>query len=193
MILIRKRSRGPARCFGDVEAYMLLSFLNEEGKTSRRRAAEYIDIGEGSVRKIADIMMRAGLVEIFQTGMFISDYGKELITLLPLRMINMEPVDCVVGSSQQAVLVKDVSEKITNGMAQRDAGIRAGSSGCTTFVFRNGKIIMPPGWDVEKASPSLSEIIAKTGITENDALIIGGDAHPPLARKAALTAAMELI
>lgn len=194
MMLIGKTSRGHARSFGDVETYLLLSFIEDNGRVSRRRASEHIGIGEGSVRKIADILVRAGLIEIFQTGMSITDYGKEFMSLLPIRMVDIEPIDSVVGSKQQAVLVKGVSDRITNGMMQRDAGIRAGSLGCTTFVFRDGRMTVPPDWDVDKESPGLSVSIVKaSGMTHNDTLIVGGDDHFPDARKAALTAAIELV
>ncbi|MDR1404985.1 MAG: hypothetical protein LBJ20_05420 [Candidatus Methanoplasma sp.] len=194
MELIGKMEHGPARRFGDAEVYLFLSLLKEGGKISRRGAAEYLGLGEGSVRKIADIAKKAGLIHVFQTGIRMSDYGDEFLSGLPLRMVNMEPIDSVVGSSQQAVLVKGMSYKITNGMMQRDAGIRAGSSGCTTFVIRNGRMTVPPDWDADRESPELSELIRNvSGMAEDDVLIIGGDDDPPKARTAALTAALELL
>ena len=86
-----------------------------------------------------------------------------------------------------------VGKKIENGMQQRDAGIKVGASGCTTVVIRNGELMIPPDWNLDKERPEVAAKVREiTNITEDDAIIVGSAYDQHTAVVAALTAAFEL-
>jgi hypothetical protein len=112
---------------------------------------------------------------------------------MPIRVINLDVGDSVVGEYTQSLLVMGVSDKVFNGMQQRDAGIKAGATGCTTLVIRDGRLLIPPDWNVDEENPHLAkEIREDVGMTESDVIIVGGGKTMPLAIEAAVTAALEL-
>lgn len=99
-----------------------------------------------------------------------------------------------MGEYRQAVVVKGAGCRITNGQAQRDAGIRVGSEGCTTLVYRDGRLTIPPDWDVDSRDPMTALSIRKVKeFGPDDAVIIGCGNTMRIARNAAATAALELI
>jgi hypothetical protein len=90
--------------------------------------------------------------------------------------------------------VYGVGNRIVNGMEQRDAGIKAGAFGCTTVVLRDGKLMIPPDWNLDEQSPELAYKIRKeSGITADDAIIVGSGPTKVVAIEAALNAAFELL
>ena len=79
-------------------------------------------------------------------------------------------------------------------MQQRDAGIKAGAEGCTTIVIRDGKLMIPPDWNMDEQTPELAYKIRKdTGITADDVIIVGGGSSKIAAVEAVLNAAFELV
>lgn len=91
-------------------------------------------------------------------------------------------------------MVKGAGDRITSGQAQRDAGIRTGSEGCTTLVYRDGKLMIPPDWNLDSEDPMTAIRIRKVKEFEpGDAAIIGCGKSMRMARNAAVTAALELI
>ncbi len=100
----------------------------------------------------------------------------------------------VVGEYRQSVVVKGAGCRITSGQAQRDAGIRAGSEGCTTLVYRDGRLTIPPDWDMDSKDPMTALTVRKVKeFGPGDAAIIGCGSTMRIARNAAVTAALELI
>lgn len=100
----------------------------------------------------------------------------------------------MVGDFRQSVIVKGAGPKITSGQAQRDAGIRMGSDGCTTLVYRDGRLTVPPDWDLDANDPMSALRIRKVKeFGDDDAVIIGCGKSMRMARNAAVTAALELV
>ena len=98
-----------------------------------------------------------------------------------------------MGKFQQAVLVLGGADKVVNGMEQRDIGIKVGGEGCTTIVIRDGNLMIPPDWNLDEKDPEVAYKIRKeTGITQSDALIIGGGDTHVSAVEAAVSAALNM-
>ncbi len=159
----------------------------------RKKLSEMVGIGEGSMRRIIDTLREWEMIDIKQTGIKISREGIGFLSELPLKVLDINIGDLVVGDHQQALLVKGVAHKIENGMQQRDAGIRAGSEGCTTILYRDGKLLMPPDWDLDVNRPGLAGIIRSIeDMEEGDVIIVGGAFERLGAVNGALSAAFEL-
>ena len=185
---------GPMFRFTDANVYYFLYLLADGKRLGRKKLAELVGVGEGSMRRILEKFRDWNFVSIKQTGISITKAGLNFLDQLPLRLIDVNLGDSVKGDFSQGVIVYGVSSKIVNGMQQRDAGIKAGAEGCTTIVIRDGKLMIPPDWNMDEKTPELAYKIRKdSGITPDDAIIVGSGASKIVAIEAALNAAFELI
>jgi hypothetical protein len=185
---------GPMFRFTDSDVYWSLHLLSDGRRMGRKKLAESVGVGEGSMRRILEFLRDHDYILIKQTGITITARGKAFLEKIPIRPVDVNIGGSAVGTYQQGVLVSGAAGKIVNGMEQRDAGIKAGAEGCTTLVIREGRLMIPPDWDLDKESPDLAYSIRKeTGITNEDILIVGSSMDFSAAIKAALTAALELI
>lgn len=194
MKIIDAPQYGPMFRFTDASVYWALYVLSDGKRMGRKRLSEEIGVGEGSMRRILNTLKEWEMILIKQTGITITRNGLEFLEKTPIRVIDLNAGTLVLGEHTQAILVKGVAEKVGNGLKQRDAGIRAGSLGCTTLVIRDGKIFLPPDWSIDDNEPELAAgIHANSMVADGDAIIIGGADDRNTAINAALTAAFELI
>ena len=185
---------GPMFRFSDANVYYSLYLLADGKRLGRKKLAELVGVGEGSMRRILEKFRDWNFVSIKQTGISITKAGLNFLDQLPLRLIEVNLGESVKGDFSQGVIVYGVSSKIVNGMQQRDAGIKAGAEGCTTIVIRDGKLMIPPDWNMDEQTPELAYKLRKeSGITPDDAIIVGSGASKIVAIEAALNAAFELI
>lgn len=185
---------GPMFRFTDANVYYSLYLLADGKRLGRKKLAELVGVGEGSMRRILEKFRDWNFVSIKQTGISITKAGLVFLDQLPIRLIDVDLGQSVMGDFSQGVIVYGVSSKIVNGMQQRDAGIKAGAEGCTTLVIRDGKLMIPPDWNMDEKTPELAYKIRKeSGITEDDAIIVGSGNSKIVAIEAALNAAFELI
>ncbi|MDR0523246.1 MAG: hypothetical protein LBG62_02340 [Candidatus Methanoplasma sp.] len=194
MKIIEVPQFGPMFRFSDANIYWALYLLSDGKRVGRKKLADSIGIGEGSMRRIVDTLKERSLVTIKQTGMTITKAGIAYMNKIPVKVVDVRLGDSAVGEHSQGVVVLGVAGKIQNGMQQRDAGIKAGASGCTTVVIRDGALMIPPDWNIDRENPDLAYKIRKdTWLTQNDVLIVGSGQTQALAIEAALNAAFELI
>lgn len=186
---------GPMFRFTDANVYYSLYLLSNGKRIGRKKLAEDVGIGEGSMRRILEKFRDWNFVTIKQTGITITKAGLDFLNQIPLRLIDIQLSESsTIGEFSQGVIVFGVGSKIINGMEQRDAGIKAGASGCTTLVLRNGNLMIPPDWNLDEKSPEIAYKIRKdSGITVDDAIIVGSGSSKIVATEAALNAAFELI
>ena len=186
---------GPMFRFTDANVYYALYLLAGGKKIGRKKLAELVGIGEGSMRRILEKFRDWNFIVIKQTGITITKAGLDFLDQIPLRLIDVQLNEAsTVGEHSQGVIVYGVASKIVNGMEQRDAGIKAGASGCTTLVLRDGVLMIPPDWNLDEKSPEIAYKIRKdSAITSDDAIIVGSGSTKTVAIEAALNAAFELL
>ena len=143
------------------------------------------------MRRNIDTLKEWDFINIKQTGITITKAGLSFLEQIPIRPVDIYIEGSVAGQFQQGILVIGCADKVVNGMEQRDAGIKVGADGCTTIIIRDGSLMIPPDWNMDEQTPELAyNIRKKTGITQNDALIVGGGETQMLATQAAVTAAL---
>ena len=192
MKIIESPQYGPMFRFTDANVYWALHILSSGKRMGRKRLADEIGVGEGSMRRILETLREWEMIQIKQSGITITRSGMGFLSEIPLKVIDVDLGDSIVGDYSQSVLVFDVADKIQNGMQQRDAGIRVGATGCTTLVIRDGNLIIPPDWNMDVERPEIAKNVRATGITDKDAIIVGSGNDQRTAMMAALTAAFEL-
>ena len=192
MKIIESPQYGPMFRFTDANVYWALHILSSGKRMGRKRLADEIGVGEGSMRRILETLREWEMIQIKQSGITITRSGLGFLSEIPLKVIDGDLGDSIVGDYSQSVLVFNVADKIQNGMQQRDAGIRVGATGCTTLVIRDGNLIIPPDWNMDVERPEIAKNVRATGITDKDAIIVGSGNDQRTAMMAALTAAFEL-
>ena len=193
MRLIDAPQYGPMFRFTDASVYWALHVLSDGKRMGRKRLADEVGVGEGSMRRILNTLKDNNFVDIKQTGITITRTGLAYLSDLPIRVIDADASKIVLGEFSQAVLVKGVSESIDNGLKQRDAGIRVGALGCTTLVMKSGELLLPPDWSVDKNEPEVAENLKSvSNMVDGDIIIIGSADDKISAINAALIAAFEL-
>ncbi len=193
LLLDVDRSGTPHR-FTDADAFLLLEILSKNHGMSRKELSRYLGLGEGSVRTLIEKLKEFDLICVKQTGITIRPQGSEILRSLGIRSTDLSVGEYVMGEHQFGAVISDSSEKVFNGIDQRNIVIRTGGEGCTTWVNREGRIVMLPDWDVDTHEPSLSRTIrehAKMG--EGDVLIVAGGDTERIAMISAITAALDLI
>ena len=179
--------------FNDANVYWSLYVLSGGKSMGRKRLAQEVGVGEGSMRRIIDTLKEWEFILIKQTGITITKAGLDFLKQIPIRPMEITVPDIVVGECQQSVLVLGVASKVKNGMEQRDVGVKMGAQGCTTLVIRDGALMMPPDWNLDEKAPDTAAMIRKeTGMTADDVLIIGGAECKTNAVEAAVSAALAL-
>lgn len=185
---------GPRPNYCDADIYWMLRILCDRGRMGRAELSEVLEMGEGSIRSVIRKLREAGLISLFQTGTRINGSGIAFLNALPVIPADVNPGDIVLGECNQAVIVKNAADRISIGSEQRDAAIRAGGTGCTTVIYSDGKLMMPPDWNLDENSPDVASSIRSLDLMEeNDVLIIGSAKNIHDARNASVTAALELI
>lgn len=193
MKIIDEPQFGPMFRFNDANVYWALHVLSSGRRVGRKKLAEEIGVGEGSMRRIIDTLKDWDFILIKQTGITITKSGQAFLDQMPIKVLDIQLEGSVVGRYQQAILVLGCADKVVNGMEQRDAGIKVGADGCTTLVIRDGKLMVPPDWNMDEEDPEMAYRIRKeSGMTQSDALIIGGADTKAAAIEAALSAALQL-
>lgn len=192
MKIIESPQYRPMFRFTDANVYWALHILSSGKRMGRKRLADEIGVGEGSMRRILETLREWEMIQIKQSGITITRSGLGFLSEIPLKVIDVDLGDSIVGDYSQSVLVFNVADKIQNGMQQRDAGIRVGATGCTTLVIRDGNLIIPPDWNMDVERPEIAKNVRATGITDKDAIIVGSGNDQRTAMMAALTAAFEL-
>lgn len=193
MKIIDEPQFGPMFRFNDANVYWALHVLSSGRRIGRKKLAEEIGVGEGSMRRIIDTLKDWDFILIKQTGITITKSGQAFLDQMPIKVLDIQVEGSVVGQYQQAILVLGCADKVVNGMEQRDAGIKVGADGCTTLVIRDGKLMIPPDWNMDEENPEMAYKIRKeSGMTQSDALIIGGAETKAAAIEAAVSAALQL-
>lgn len=193
MKIIDEPQFGPMFRFNDANVYWSLYVLSDGKRMGRKRLAEDVGIGEGSMRRIIDTLKEWDFISIKQTGITITKAGQNFLEQMPMEPVDLFLKDSVIGDYQQAVIVRGCAGKVNNGMEQRDAGIKVGATGCTTIIIRDGKLMMPPDWILDEKQPDVAKKIRDDyHFGPDDALVIGGGNSKSSAVEAAITAALAM-
>lgn len=194
MLFLSQPRFGPPYRFDDTDLFSILDFLHLGKRVGRERISEYLEMGEGSTRKLVGIMRDYEMLKIEQPGITITRFGKKIYDMTGMRLVDVHVSEHVLGDYQTGVVIKNVSEKITDGVEQRNTGIKTGGYGCTTMVMGNGELFIVPEWNLSKNEPDLADLIKKQcRLEDDDTLIIGGGDTMRKSRVSAVTAALDLL
>jgi len=185
--------------FDMVHVFKTLQLINENGHVSREKLCEELELGEGSIKTLMRHLKMQHLIESTNAGTKMTKKGNsfysELLTSIPSE-ISLSKCAVTLGKFNFAVLVKQMSSMIKDGIAQRDTAIRMGASGATTLLFKDNKFLIPQtDFDSLEDDYQLSEqLIKNLRPQDGDVIIIGSDNYSRMkAEFAAKSAALITI
>ncbi|MGB8188404.1 MAG: DUF4443 domain-containing protein [Nitrososphaeraceae archaeon] len=185
--------------FDMVHVFKTLQLIQENGHVSREKLCKDLGLGEGTIKTLVRHLKMQNLIESTNAGTTMTKKGNsffsKLLSLIPSE-ISLSKCAITLGKFNYAVLVKQMSSMIKDGIAQRDAAIRMGASGATTLLFKDNKFLIPQTYfDSLKDEHQLSEqMIKNLHPQDGDVIIIGSDNYSRMkAEFAAKSAALITI
>ena len=185
--------------FDMVHVFKTLQLIQENGHVSREKLCEDLGLGEGTIKTLVRHLKMQNLIESTNAGTKMTKKGRsffsELLSSIPSE-ISLSKCAITLGKFNYAVLVKQMSSMIKDGIVQRDAAIRMGASGATTLLFKDNKFLFPQtDFDSLKDEHQLSEqMIKNLHPQDGDVIIIGSDDYSRMkAEFAAKSAALITI
>ena len=184
--------------FDMVHVFKTLQVIQENGHVSREKLCKDLGLGEGTIKTLVRHLKMQNLIESTNAGTTMTKKGNsffsELLSSIPSE-ISLSKCAITLGKFNYAVLVKQMSSTIKDGIAQRDAAIRMGASGATTLLFKDNKFLIPQtDFDSLKDEHQLSEqMIKNLHPQDGDVIIIGSDNYSRMKAEFVKSAALRTI
>ena len=193
-----KIAPGRAPSFMEAHVIKALEVIGSGEAVGRIRLSKMLGLGEGEARTLVKHLRNEGLIEVSRSGIFLSEFGKEVFSDLRSQMgkeVEVPESSLTVGPFNTAIIVRNVAHMVRKGVEQRDAAIRVGASGATTLIFRNKRLIIPGvSDDILRDAPMIQDLlVSRLKPGENDVIILGSANAKQTAELGAKTAAFELL
>lgn len=193
-----QRAAGPHPSFTVFDLWKSFELIAERGSIGRKSLAEELAIGEGAIRTMVSRLKNSGMISTSKIGCSLTDRGSEIwkkFQMVIPRKVEIARNDLTTAPYNVAVQVRGRSERVRNGLEQRDAAVAVGGRGAVTLVFKGGRLIVPMvSEDLSKDYPAaFHQISERMKLEESDAVVIGGGENPKSAERGALAAAWTLI
>ncbi len=195
-----ERERGPIPSFVEPHLLLVLLVTGESGRIGRQALAKRVGLGEGAIRTILKRLRDDGYIQANASGCSLTRGGLAaygaLRKLIPGRL-KLDATTLTVGKKQVALLVRGGGSRVGNGIPQRDAAIKVGASGATTYLLHDSRFKIPgDSSDCERdfPSPIWKKLRRELGPNDGDAIIVcGAEEEELLAEIGALAAAITLL
>src|ERR687888_1423320 len=158
-----------------VHIFKVFQLLNKNEHVSRTSLCHELGLGEGSARTLLKHLKMQNLVQSTNGGTRLTQKGKtlssELLQSIPSEA-NIPKCSIALGKFNHVVLLKNYSFAIRSGIEQRDAAIKMGALGATTFLYKEHKFVMPGAYSdrdsLQKESYIVNLLINKLNPEDND-------------------------
>ena len=183
------------------EPHLILAVLitGDSKLIGRQALAKKVGLGEGAIRTILKKLKEDGYMDTNASGCYLTKKGtlayKALQSTIP-RMVHLDPTELTVGKQQVAILVRTRTPKLIYGVEQRDAAIKAGAAGATTYVIKASKFQLPGGsknCETDFPGPVWKTLRTKLQPLNGDVVIVCGSNKETTSNVGGLSAAMTLL
>lgn len=188
----RNRYGGPIPKFTDYHIWKTLMFLDTEIPLGRKKLSSMLMIGEGSTRTIIGILNEQKYIQIDRSGILLNQKGKQLKDSVYFDVAPVVTSEVTINTCDCAVRIPFASNRITFGCEERDVAIKAGATGATTLICKNGSLTFP-GSDYPVSKTIERTLRDKLDIGNDDVIIIGTASNPEDAECGAVSAALNVI
>ena len=188
----RARRGGPIPKFRDYHIWKAMWCLSKVNPLGRKALATMLNVGEGSTRTILNILQEAGLILIRKNGVMLTPEGRNVWGDMRMDFAHVQIEGVTLGPCNCAVMIPHAAVRVHDGSSERDAAIKAGALGATTFVYNRDTLMFPDN-TVSVGAKIQKAIRAALPLHDGDAVIVGTANDPDTAEEGAVTAALQLI
>jgi len=196
--LICEKAPGPIPSFTMLHMLKMLELTAMKSPIGRSKLSKELKLGEGAIRTMIKRLRENGLITILKGGCTLTNKGKEVweaySKIFP-KKVKLEKNELTLSNCNIALLVKNLGDKVTGGMEQRDAAIIAGAKTATTLIMKDGKLIVPfVSHNVAKDFPqAYKQIITLLAPEDKDVIVISGADNWENAEYGALAVSLLLL
>ncbi|UCD45617.1 MAG: hypothetical protein JSV27_03780 [Candidatus Bathyarchaeota archaeon] len=191
---ISEERPGGTPAFMEAHVLKALELLGSGEGLGRQQLARTIRLGEGTVRTLIRRMREQDLLETSRGGMKLTAKGERLVIALKEYLVStaFPETTLTVGRENFAVMVRSAGGEVRKGIEERDAALIAGAEGATTFVYTDGRLLMP-GFNTEIDALTKVQLMGLLEPEEGDVIIVGSDEDTFRAEFGAKSAALKLL
>ena len=166
---------------------ILRCFLKIDKDTSRLELVKKLQLGEGTVRTILDVLKNNSLIKSTQKGHSLSEEGNKVLNRVKKDIELLEKIEYkeYKNLKSQAIVVRN--PKLEKTTQLRDKAIKNGAEAALILLF-DGKLKMP-GF---KFQEDFSELENCYNFKNKDVLVVTFASSSKLAEQSALSVALEL-
>lgn len=194
---VKQKAAGPTASFTELHLAKAIDVIGRE-RIGRLGLSRRLGLGEGTTRTLIDRLLEARLVKISIRGCELTGRGlsimKDLDSKLgPKARVPRSPI--TVGPYDFGILVRDAANRVSGGIEQRDAAVRAGANGAVTLLFNDDQLLMPSaeGSKTKQSPDAVGQIVKNFRPEENAVIMIAGGDTERLAENGAWAAAWTLL
>jgi len=175
--LVLGKAPGPSLSFSVYDVIRALRIIAEAGSIGRGKLSEKMELGRGAVRTLLARLSGAQLISTSRSGCSLTAEGekvwKRIEEVIP-HICEIDRNELTFAEHNILIHVRDRGSKITKGLEQRDAAVRAGAKGAITLIYRDRKLILPSiTGDAAQSYPiACQQIFNLMDLKENDVVII---------------------
>ncbi|MGQ9721009.1 MAG: DUF4443 domain-containing protein [Candidatus Jordarchaeum sp.] len=183
--------------FNSYDVLMVLLFLSEKKyPIGRYTIKEQLKLGPGVVRTLLRRLAQLNLIKpIGKKGHVLTEEGEETVKEIRKLIVEEKKLQesnlVIRGENSYGIRLINASNKISDGLGQRDRAIQVGAEGATTIICKKGKLTIPSIRDLNQEEEKM--IREAFNVHEGDTIIITSADNELIAWKAALAAALNLI
>ena len=171
--------------------WKMYSIIAKEYPIGRKKLAQILHLGEGTVRTIMDKMKEDGSIDLSRRGASLTEQGRRRLDSLSIESKQVDINGLTLGEINCAALARGMAFRVNDGCEQRDDAVQGTASGATTLIRKDGRMIFP--CDDRYPDQSISDMLNQLfRIHDGDALIIGYGNSYESAERGAITAALKL-
>lgn len=183
---------GPLPRFAKFHVRRALELLGEHKRIGRKKLAEELGLGEGSIRTLLSQLKRQGLIKSSRAGHELTAKGKRELGK-PLEFVRLDAGPLTVGRVDVATVVRGAAKQVKLGIEQRDEAIKVGAEGATVLVFEGGRLRFPSDPGAEVNERVARELLSRLKPRASDVIIIGTASDEVTAERGARAAALSLV
>ena len=170
---------------------LLRCLLRIEKPASRLYISKALDLGEGTVRSILDVLKKKGLLASNNQGHSLNEKGKVIVKKIreTLDIIEVGQIKIFPGKKSIAAHIKN-PEKIEKAFLLRDEAVKNGAEGA--LILKYDKKLEFYDSNYKEDLSSIESKFNKTDLNKDDIVIVAYADSYKLAEHGALAAAISL-
>tara|TARA_B100000676_G_C18017045_1_gene810263 strand:+ start:1045 stop:1683 length:639 start_codon:yes stop_codon:yes gene_type:complete len=175
--VVSKKRTGKELSFSMPHVFKAINILYNEKYVSRATLCRELHLGEGSIKTLIKHLKELEIISIIKSGTFLTTKGRNIAEKFQESIPSCHLLkDCKLTGFRytNAVLLRDFSNHLGNGLEQRDFAILYGAKEVFTFVFKKENFVFPKenidGFSNDRKTKDI--MIEKLNPQKNDVVII---------------------